>query len=375
MNKQGYTTNNAMKITLIIVLIALTVVACNTKSDKNDQNPGIEINTDTIYEVTASVQTAPVQDDDDAADDPAVCVNFVDPSKSLIIGTNKQRGLLVYDLEGNELFAFDCGRVNNVDVRQKFPLATELVDIAGASNRTDNSITLVRIMPSGELIDISAGILQSELNEVYGFCLYHDQKTDKFYAIINGKDGGVEQWLLFDDGNGKIDGSVVRTFNVGSQPEGCVADDELGILYIGEENTGIWKYKASPDAGDERVMVDSVGSKYLEADIEGLTIYYGPAGKGYLIASSQGNNSFAVYERSIENKFLGSFVIVDGDIDGVQETDGIDVCSVPLEPHFPNGFFIAQDGLNKAGNVYMNQNFKLVPWDRIATVFKPELIY
>jgi 3-phytase len=184
----------------------------------------------------------------------------------------------------------------------------------------------------------------------------------------------MEQWLLFDNGNDKIDAKMVRSFNIGSQPEGCVADDELGFLYVGEENKAIWKYNASPDANDDRVMIDDTSSQYIEADIEGLALYYANDGKGYLIASSQGNNTFLVYQRENDHKYLGSFEIVDGDIDGVAETDGIEVCSFPLGAHFPHGVFIAQDGFNKDGDENLNQNFKLVPWETIADEFIPTLI-
>lgn len=351
-----------------IIFLVISLISCKNTGTTEDKFP-----LEGLVNVEASRETAPVQDDDDAADDPALWVHPDDPAKSLIIGTNKQRGLVVYDLEGKEVFAYDCGRVNNVDIRQDFPLGGELVDIAAASNRSGNIITIVRIMPSGELVNISSRTIQSGHGEVYGFCLYHDIHSDKFYAFINGKDGGVEQWLLFDDGNGRIDATIVRTFALGSQPEGCVADDELGYLYIGEEKQGIWKFMASPDLGDEAIMVDSVSSPYLEEDIEGLAIYYAPGGKGYLIASSQGNNTFAVYERDSNNRYLGSFTIIDGTIDGVQETDGIEVSGASLGPEFPHGVFIAQDGFNKDGDMAVNQNFKLVPWEAIAKSFQPAL--
>ena len=56
----------------------------------------------------------------------------------------------------------------------------------------------------------------------------------------------------------------------------------------------------------------------LVPDVEGLTIYYGEDGNGYLVASSQGNNTFAIYDRAGSNSYLGSFAVED-----VEETDGI----------------------------------------------------
>ncbi|MEO0398928.1 MAG: phytase [Pseudomonadota bacterium] len=50
--------------------------------------------------VDASQETEPVLDRCDAADDPAIWVNESAPSASLVLGTNKQRSLNVYDLDG-----------------------------------------------------------------------------------------------------------------------------------------------------------------------------------------------------------------------------------------------------------------------------------
>jgi len=44
------------------------------------------------------------------------------------------------------------------------------------------------------------------------------------------------------------------------------------------------------------------------ADVEGLTIAYGSDGKGYLIASSQGNSTFAIYRREGDNTYVFKLV-------------------------------------------------------------------
>ena len=92
------------------------------------------------------------------------------------------------------------------------------------------------------------------------------------------------------------------------------------------------------------------------------------------MASIQGLNTYAVFERGGKNKFQGCFNIQDGAAaDGVEDTDGIDVINLGLNTTFPNGFFIAQDGYNNDGNANVNQNFKLVAWENIATSFSPPL--
>ena len=193
---------------------------------------------------------------------------------------------------------------------------------------------------------------------------------------MNGKSGIIEQWELKPHGEGEISGEVVRNLRVATQPEGMVADDELGYLYVGEEGRGIWKFGAEPDNHDEPLFIegsDSTNAK-IQYDVEGLAIYYASGEKGYLIASSQGNNSYAIFERQGENKYLGSFGIGDNGIDGVQETDGIDVINLNLGEPFGSGLFVVQDGFNVDGDEVLPQNFKLVSWEKIAGLFDPPLI-
>jgi 3-phytase len=101
--------------------------------------------------------------------------------------------------------------------------------------------------------------------------------------------------------------------------------------------------------------------------LEGVGLYDLGGGRGYLIVSSQGNNSYAVYRREGDNAYLGSFSVVADPargIDGISETDGLDVTSANLGPGFGTGAMIAQDGRNLLP--VENQNFKFVPWSEIA---------
>jgi 3-phytase len=377
-NLRIQSTMKQIKQIIPLSLVFFLMLSCGNISENGTDTRNKEKNREsTAIEVTADLQTEPVRDTADAADDPAIWIHPENPEKSLLIGTNKKRGLAVYDLQGREVFFAPLGRVNNVDVRYNFPLNGEKVDIVAASNRTNNTLSIMRIMgESGELQNIAANEIISGVDEVYGFCLYHNKTEGRYYAIVNSKSGMVEQWLLEAGEAGLITAALVRSFEVGGQTEGCVADDETGLLYIGEEERGIWKYFADPDKGNDRTLVDDMSNPNLEADIEGLAIYYAEGGKGYLIASSQGNNSFAVYNRTGKNEYLGSFVIAGaaGGIDGTEDTDGIDVINMAMGSAFPNGFFIAQDGYNEEAGVIISQNFKLVAWEKIAGAFTPALL-
>jgi 3-phytase len=322
--------------------------------------------------VSPSAQTQPVDSFGDAADDPAIWIHPDDPAMSVFIGTQKQRGINVYDMSGALLQSREDGRINNVDIRYGFMLDGEVVDVVTASNRTHQSISIWKVDPATRtLVDIADGLIPTNMGDPYGQCMYKSAKTGKYFVYINDTDGLVKQWQLLDAGNGKVGANLVREFSVGSQTEGCVADDETGILYVGEENVALWKYSAEPDGGDVRTVVDTIETGNLTADVEGVSIYYGPNGTGYLIASNQGADNYAVYEREGDNKFLGHFHIVADEatgIDGASETDGLDVTSANLGPAFPHGALIVQDGRNISPAD--RQNYKIVPWERIAAALE-----
>ena len=320
--------------------------------------------------VLPSVETEPVASHGDAADDPAIWVHPEHPELSVVIGSQKKRGINVYDLGGRLLQSRPDGRINNVDLRYGFPLGGGSVDIVTGSNRSSDSISIYGVdATTRSLADIADGTIATGMSDPYGLCMYRSPHSGLFYVFVNDTDGLVRQWLLRDAGNGRVGAELVREFSVGSQTEGCVADDAGGHLYVGEENVAIWKYSAEPDGGEQRQMVDDIEGGNLTGDIEGMAIYHGPGASGYLVVSDQGIDSFALYRREGDNAWLGRFrIVADGSagIDGVSETDGIEVTSANLGPAFPHGVFVAQDGRNITPAE--RQNFKLVPWERIAAV-------
>jgi len=321
--------------------------------------------------VTATVETEPVPSEGDAADDPAIWIHPTDPSQSTIIGTDKKGGLAVYDLSGKQIQYVPDGPLNNVDLRHNFPVGGRPVALVTATDREQERIAVYQVNPITRLLEhVAARAIHLDIS-AYGLCMYHSPISGKYYVFVNSEQGEVEQWELFDDGNGKVDGKKVRAFDVGSQTEGCVADDEFARFYVGEQAVGIWRYGAEPEAGATRTSVDATGpTGHLTAHVEGLTLYYASDGSGYLIASSQGSNQFVIYRRAGDNAYVLTFEIAAGkDSDRVSTTDGIDVINVNLGPAFPAGVFVVQDGKNDGGR----QNFKLVPWPTIANAGHPAL--
>jgi len=316
-----------------------------------------------IVHIAPAGETQPVAHAGDAADDPAIWRHPSDPRLSLIIATDKKGGLPVYCMDGSLCMTVDAGPLNNVDVRQGVSMGDRTLDVIAASRTDDATIRLFTADPETLVVSpIGAGPIETGMDDAYGLCLYHSAETGDLYCFVNSKAGRVQQWRLEPNSAGELDGTKVREFWVGSKPEGMVADDELGVLYVGEEENAIWKYKAEPDAKPKRSIVAAVRPNGpLVGDIEGLALYRSEGGEGYLIASDQGASTFAVFGRSGDNAYLFSFRLTGfGSIDRVSGTDGIDVTNARVGDF--GGLIVVQDNDNPGAN----QNFKLVSWRSLA---------
>lgn len=316
--------------------------------------------TEDLPTVYAIAQTEPVATFDDAADDPAVWVHPDDPSQSLIIGTDKRAGLYVYDLTGAVKQFLPTGEPNNVDLRQGVILQDGWSgDLAAATDRADNTIALFSVSETGVE---KAGSFASVVVEPYGLCMGMIGESPAVFGAY--KTGEMVQYAV----TGANAGAEAARINFDTQLEGCVFDDEMQVLYVGEEARGVWRVDYANGRPGEPVLVDEVaGYSGVKADVEGLALYKTGDKTGYLLASSQGNNSYAIYNRAEGNRFIGRFAVGDGvEIDGAEETDGIEAVSVALGPDFPKGLFIVQDGRNRPRGT--PQNFKIVDWRDIEAL-------
>ncbi|WP_158548711.1 phytase [Parvularcula marina] len=356
-----------MKPTLLLPALLLTACASMPIGyEPIDEMPETDLS---VPAVTAKVETASVDSSGDAADDPAIWIDPRDASRSLVLGTDKQAGLYSYDLTGNVVQFIPSGALNNVDLRQRVTVGGWLGDLAAATNRTDNSVTLFTIR-SGEMTEM--GRFPAARKEPYGFCMgYQDENV---LMVVTHKNGEVDLFRL--DGFGEpAQATLLQTVKMESQLEGCVFDEPNAALYVGEENAGITRYDLNPSAempltGGRRI--DVLGSDTgIVADIEGLAIYRQGETGGYLIASSQGNNTYAVYKLE-DGTYLGRFSIGTDEatgIDGAEETDGIEASSAAL-PGYPKGVFLVQDGFNMPEG--STQNYKYVDWRDIEAALDLE---
>ncbi len=296
------------------------------------------------------------------------------------------------------------GRFNNVDLVTGLPTPAGRSDVAVVSDRGRDRLRFYRIDPSrpgGPLVDVTdpaAGPVfsanESEINEqrtVYGLATWTDKATGRSYALVSRRSTTAVALLeLRPSAAGKVGYRKIRTIELPAshrlpdgatwspcgdpgelpQVEGMVVDPANGVLYAGQEDVGIWRLRV--DLTGKRVLVDKVkefgvpgvydeeteectpgadpgyGGKHLSADVEGLTLFQERDGDGYLMASSQGDNTFALYDREIaeRNEYEGGFRIgaASATLDGSEECDGAAVLNAPLGARYPHGLLVVQDG-------------------------------
>lgn len=371
----------------------------SSSNSKNQPQGAFVTPAGTNFPETASMLVKPVAETarttmaNPDADDVAFWIHPSDPSKSLVIGTQKIAGYSVYDVNGKTLLDANPGdiRFNNVDVMYGFKLAGEEVDLAVFTDRITNKFAIYKIQDTAPyIIDVTDYSGTQELfksktpgdDTAYGEGVYKSPVSGRFYAFAT-QNGTWEcaQFELVANGD-KVGWNKIRTITLEADDddkyaEGFVIDQEYGKAYVAQEEEGIYTFDAEPDGNDTLVLtkddfLNKEGKNGLVADLEGMTIYYKNNGEGYLFISSQGNNTFGVFNRTpvgTKNSFIRSFAVVDDTegIDGSQETDSIDVTNMPFGSMFPKGVFIVQDGMDTTSNPDdIKTNFKWIKWEDIA---------
>jgi len=302
---------------------------------------------------TATVGTDP--------DDPAIWVNAANPEKSLILGTDKIElpggALYVFDLAGKVVQKIEnLDRPNNVDVEYGFNLGGKSVDIAVLTERKKHRLRIFTIdRLTGRLTDVTGKtqILKGETGEAsepMGIGLYRrpDGRVSAFVSPKTGpKHGYLAEVELIPNGD-RVDAKQVRRlgqFSGEGEIESILVDDEMGFLYYSDEGAGVRKMTVDPANSKELAMLGRTG---YNGDREGLAIYATGKGTGYLLSTDQieGGSITKVYRREGSNQFVTELA------GGADDTDGIDVTSLPLGPSFPHGLWVAMNSGPKTFLIY-----------------------
>lgn len=400
---------------LAVAGLALVLVPAGALSAQAISRPDAPASerSDRLIEVTARAETPSIYDDeaggDGDADDPAIWVNRRNRAGSVVVGTAKNAGLRVYDLEGRVLQSIaapaaprpddEPGRFNNVDIVEGFRLGGRTVDLAVTSDRGRDQIRSYVIGRAGRLRDVTARDVplafsadQEQVNEqetVYGLTTYTDRRG-RSYAVgtrrhttgigifrLLARDARVTyrrvDTLEFPDTFRLPDGTTwtpCEDPGEGPQLEGLVVDEANRTLYAAQEDVGLYRLRlrggsfvgrprsiertreygvpAAFDPATEECAATGADPGFggrIAADTEGLTIYRKGRRSGTLLVSSQGDGTFFTYDRRTLRP-LRHFTVADGPVaDGASDSDGADTVSTRL-PGYPRGLLVVQDGDN-----------------------------
>jgi 3-phytase len=272
--------------------------------------------------------------------------------------------------------------------------------------------------------------LWNEGHEVYAFVSQRNRSMLQQYQLLADSKGNVTyrpvRALLFDPefrlkepGKRAITWTPCRE-NASEDPqsEGIVVDAKNNTLYVAFETIGVYRiplkrslppvmqvgreflfepvksfgkpYWAIPDDDEFECQSDPQGDpaadtlaaegtdafagQNLEVDVEGLAIYDTGKNSGYLLVSSQGDDTFHVYARRGDNRHLASFTVAQ-----TGESDGVAITSAPLGRAFPSGLMAVQNGEAQdppdTGDINGYEydgatQFRWVDWRKIAEVLK-----
>ena len=130
-------------------------------------------------------ETEPVFSAGDAADDPAFWFNKKEPSKSVIFGTDKKSGLHSFSLNGKRIQFISSGKINNIDSRSGYSFGAKNFSILAGSNASNNSIIIYLINEDGIIEKLNENEFKTELQGVYGLCMYKSSKSKSTYIFVS----------------------------------------------------------------------------------------------------------------------------------------------------------------------------------------------
>lgn len=330
------------KAPLLLILILLVVpssVACAAPAVPGDV-------------VQPRVVSEPVRHD---SDDPAIWVDSADPSRTLVLGTDKDAdgALYVFGLDGRvraDLVVRGLLRPNNVDIARGVMLGGKPVDVAVVAERFAHRLR-VYTLPDMRPVD-GGGIPVFEgerARDVMGVAAWVRPGDGALFVTVSRSDrhapkqGYLHQYRLVDDGSARLRGLFVRAFGEWSgrkEIEALSVDPVGGHVYASDESYGLRKYRVDPAVEDADEELALFGTTGFARDHEGSAMMRDASGRAWLWVSDQQAGTLRVFDlagspgKPDEPRFIGHVPFA------ARETDGIDLVVGDL-PGFPGGLLVA----------------------------------
>lgn len=302
----------------------------------------------------------------------AIWVHPQDAAKSRVIITNAARGIEVHDLDGFLIKHIDEGyQTNSVTIFHDFVLGGKPVDLVLATYPDDRvaGVKLWWVDPQKAKLREVPGSAFTIPENPYpgGITAYRSRKSGRSYVFVTTEEGYIDQVELTATTAGGVSAKPVRRLELATKTQGCAADDERGVVYISEEERGVWQFGAEPDASPQGKEVIKVGEHGLVADVEGICLYRTGPKSGYLIVVGQGEKSersrLNVYDRE-DAHYVGAIIPSAANGNAVEFASGVAVTNSAL-PNFPQGLLLIKD----RNNPNASEDFKYYSWADISKVF------
>lgn len=381
-------------------------------------------------EVHATLETEAFFESDEAdADDPAIWVHPKKSARSIVVGTLKNGGLAVFDLDGKTIQRIDYededARQNNVDLLYDVRLGGKTRDLAVVTDRGLDHLRVFEIDSRGA----AAGSPLSEVTETdppvifegdddisaYGIAAWKE-KSAAYVAISQRHQTTIALVRLAAKGKRligfeRVDSLVLpSTFALGPgvggqwspcteedgerpQVEGMVADPARGFLYAAQEDVGIWQIPVDGGQLGQPALFDRVrefGQPYtrtFDPEEEEFVCEIDESapsfGSDYLAADAEGltvyplrgdkgyllassqGSSTFIVYDRVSLEPLGTFKLAESPTDAVDESDGAMVVGVPLGDTFARGLLVTHDGDDEPNEDATN--FKFTRWQDVAS--------
>ena len=288
------------------------------------------------------------------SDDPAIWIDTVNPSRSLVIGTDKgdsTGGLYVFTLDGridSTRTRRPLKRPNNVDIITGVSLGGKLIDIAVTAERGTMALRIFRLPDMTPIDGGGIALFNGDATRApMGIAMYRRPRDGAVFAIVGGKsgprDGYLWQYRLADAGNGTLGATKVRAFGAYSgkkEIEAIAVDQQLGFVYYSDETVGIRKYHADPDHADAAKELALFGTTGFVSDHEGIAVYPTSDTTGYLVVSDQQGQRLQLFAREGGRSAPHTHVALATIPVAALETDGLEVTARALSPAFPEGLLV-----------------------------------